>query len=111
MSNPRSPSAVTATVPTESHISSRGAAEPQPRLSNAFPGRGEISKKVSSPLASSESLWATQSPVLMVDGIFDSQGVFIREKGDAGLRLGQVVEYPSVSNALTVGSDRSCGKI
>lgn len=110
MSTPRSPSAVAATVPSKSHISCRGA-EPQPRLSKAFPRRGEIPQKVSSPLASSKSLWATQSPVLMVDGIFDSQGVFIRQKGDAGLRFGQVVEHPSVSNALTMGSDRSCGKI
>lgn len=110
MSTPRSPATVTATVPTEAHISSRGA-EPQPGLSKAIPGGGEIPKEVSSPLASSKSLWATQSPVLVVDGIFDSQGVFIREKGDVGLRLGQVVEHPSVSNALTMGSNRSCSKI
>lgn len=47
----------------------------------------------------------------MVNGIFDSQGVFIREKGDAGLRLGQVVEHPSVSNTLPMGGDRAGGKI
>lgn len=47
----------------------------------------------------------------MIDGIFDGQGVFIREKGDIGLGLGEVVEHPSVGNALTMGSDRSCCKI
>lgn len=105
VSTPRSPSAV-----TESHISSMGA-KPQPSTSKAFPGRGEISKKVSSPLISSKSLWATRSPVLVVNRIFDSQGVFIREKGDVGLGLWQVVEHPSVSNTLAMGSDRSRGKI
>lgn len=110
MATPRSPSAVTAAVPTESYITPMGT-EPQPGLSKAFPGRGEIPKEVSSPLASSKSLWATQSPVLVVDWILDSQGVFIREKGDVGLRLRQVVEHPAVSNALTMGSDRSCSEI
>lgn len=110
MATPRSPSAVTAAVPTKSYFAPMGT-EPQPGFSKAFPGRGEIPKKVFSPLASSKSLWATQSPVLVVDRILDSQGVFIREKGDVGLRLGQVVEHPAVSNALTMGSNRSCREI
>lgn len=110
MSNPRSPSTVTAAVSTEPQITSRGA-KPQPGLSKAFPGRGEIPKKVSPSMASSKSLWTTQSPVLMVDGIFDGQRVFIRKKGNVGLRLGQVVEHPSVSNTLPMGSDCTGGKI
>lgn len=110
MSDPGPPAAVTATVTAESHFSSMGA-EPQPGISESLPGWGEIPKEVFLPLASSKSLWATQSPVLVVDRIFDGEGVFVREESDVGLRLGQVVEHASVCHALTVCSDRSRGKI
>ena len=47
----------------------------------------------------------------MVDGIFDSDGVLVGEEGDAGLGLGQVVDDPSVSDALTMGGDGPCRKV
>lgn len=110
MPNHRSPSAVAANVPPESHVPAMGA-EPQPGLSKPFSGRREISKKVSRPLPPSESLRATQSPVLVVDWIFNSQRVLIGEEGDTRLGLWQVVQHPSISNALTMRGDRSRRKI
>lgn len=47
----------------------------------------------------------------MVDGVFGRSRVFIRQKGNVGLRLGEVVEHPSVCDALAMGSDSSCSKI
>lgn len=110
MSAARPPPAVAANVPAESHISSVGA-QSEPSLPQAFPGGREIPQKVFFPLAPPESLRATQSAVLMVDRVSDGEGVFIGEKSDVGLRLGQVVEHASVSDALAVGGDRACGKV
>ena len=110
MSAPGSPSTVTATVTTKAHFTSTGA-EPQPGLSEAFPGRGEVPEEVSSSLASSESLWTAQGPVLVVDRVFDGQGVLVREEGDVGLRLGQFVEHPPVRDTLPMGGDRTGGEI
>lgn len=47
----------------------------------------------------------------MVDGILDGKGVLIREERDVGLRLGQVVEDPTVGHALAVGSYGPRGKV
>lgn len=106
MSTPRSPATIMAIVPTKSHISSMRA-ESKPGLLKTFPRRGKIPKKICSPLASPKSLWATYCPILVVDRIFDSQRIFIREESDVGLRLGQVVEHPSIGNTLTMGSNCS----
>lgn len=110
MSTTRPPSVLTADVAAKAHVSSLRA-EPQPSLPEAFPGWGEMPQKIFFPLAFPQSLRAAQGPVLMVDGVFDGQGVFVREESDAGLRFGYIMEHAAVSNALTVSSDGSGGKI
>lgn len=110
MSAPRPPSALTADVAGKAHVASLGA-EPQPGLSKALPGWGEMPQKVLCPLAFSHDLRAAQGPVLVVDGVFDGERVFIREESDTGLGLGHVVEHAAVSDTLAVGGDGPRGKI
>lgn len=107
---PRAPAAVAAAVPAESRVSA-GGADPQPGLPKTFPGRGQVAEKVPPPLAAPQGLWAAQGSVLVVDGILDGQRVFVRQKGDAGLGLGELVEHPAVGDALPMGRDRSGGEI
>lgn len=110
VSAPRPPSALAADVAAEAHVASLGA-EPQPGLPEAPPGWGEMAQKVFSPLAFAHHLGAAQGPVLVVDGVFDGEWVFVREESDAGLGLGRVVEHAAVGDALTVRGDGPRGKI
>lgn len=110
MSAGRPPFALAATVAAEAHVASLGA-EPQPGLPEALPGWGEVPQQVFSPLEFPPHLRAAEGPVLVVDGVFDGERVFVREERDAGLRLGHVVEHAAVSNALTVHGDGPRGKI
>lgn len=86
-------------------------AQPEPGLSQASSGGREVSKEISCPLAAAKSFRTAQCAILMVDGILDGKRVLIREERDVGLRLGQVVEHPTVGHALAVGSDGPCGKV
>lgn len=107
---PRPPPALAADVASEAHVAALGA-EPQPGLPEALPGRGELPQEVFSPLAFPHDLGAAQGPVLVVDGVFDGERVFVREKSDAGLGLGRVVEHAAVCDALTVHCDGARCKI
>lgn len=109
MSTYRAPS-VSVTGPAKSNIAT-GGAEPQPGILKTFPGGRTVSQKVSSSLDFSIRLRTAQCPVLVVDGIPDSQRVFIREESDVGLRLGQIVEHASVCDTLLMGSDCTGGEI
>lgn len=70
-----------------------------------------MSQKVLSPLAFPQDLGAAQGPILVVDGVFDGEGVFVREESDAGLGLGHVVEHAAISDALAVSGDGSRGYV
>lgn len=108
--SPCPPPSLAADVAAEAHVAALGA-EPEPGLPEALPGRGELAQHVFPPLAFAHNLGAAQGPVLVVDGVFDGERVFVREESDAGLGLGRVVEHAAVRHALTVHGDGACGKI
>ena len=105
--------AVAETVgPCKSKVPSGEGAEPPPGAPEALPGGfPEVPQEVPPPAAAAQGLGAAQGAVLVVQRVLGLQRVLVRQEGDVGLGLGQVVEDAPVGGALAVSSDGPRGKV